>query len=295
MLDLLFLLTLSLLRSLRLLFCGPPALATRGVASQTVVDFQDTVARVGRLAPGAAGGVSDLLAPFAASFPVIISVFRALAFPFPLLGAVHVRSVITLRAAGGVSGGGGARAEARWEPGSCRPVPRGVESDVTVAFAPLAWVATHTFLFVGARLRRGEGATAYAAAAAAPPPPPAPPAGGASFAPLPLERRSALPGEWAALTGDYNPIHTSPNAAWCFGFKGGVVAHGMGVLLLALAAAAPHAAPAARELAVRFVRPLIIPDDGCRAAWWDEGKVRHVQVLNGEGKCCIAATLRVLE
>ena len=62
----------------------------------------------------------------------------------------------------------------------------------------------------------------------------------------------------------------------------------MSVLLLALRASA---STAAGELGVRFLRPLIIPDTGCRCLWWDEGRERHLQVFNGAGKVCIAAVL----
>ncbi len=292
--NLLFLTILSLFRSLQQLLCGPPPLGKRGLSYAVAVNLPQVCERMGALPTGTGGGAAvgegaagapanAVLAPFVATFPAIIRLFRSLDFPFPLLGAVHVRSTISLRAGSGP--GAPASAAVRWEPAASRAVPRGVESDVVVALIPLAWVATHTFLFVGARLQRGEGA----AAPAQPPPPPPPPPAGAATAPLPLRARSALPGAWAALTGDFNPIHTSAWAARLFGFKGGVVAHGASVLLLALRAA--RAAPA-RELTVRFLRPLIIPDEGCSAVWWDEAGERHVHVLNGAGKVCIAAACR---
>jgi hypothetical protein len=265
-----------------LFLCGPPTLGTNALTSTAPINLPATLREAASLPDaGTPFAPADaLVAPFLASFPSVLSIFRSLAFPFPLLGAVHVRSAITLRP--GAPPPTASVALSRWDP-IARAVPRGVESDVTVSAG--AWTATHTFLFVGAGLR--------GAAAPAPPPlapPPAPPAAAACL-PLPLEARSALPRAWAAVTGDFNPIHTSAWAARCFGFSGRV-AHGMSVLLRALRASLSPGGGGGAEATVRFLRPLLIPDGGASVVWWDEEGVRYVQVRNGGGKACIAAAIK---
>jgi hypothetical protein len=312
MLLLLTLLLRSLLRSLLTLLCGPRRLPSRALAVERAIDLQALhYELMGALPPLAPTNV--FFSPFIGTFHAVLELLALPAFPFPLLGALHVGSALRVAQPAALTCGarsrqGPARARVAWAvlPGT-RQAARGVEVEVTVEVevaGALQWAATHRYLFPGARLAPSDaeavleaaGAAASgaaAAAAAAPPPLPAQPPGaaaaaaaaegGGALATLPLPLGAELGRAWGALTRDFNPIHVSPLAARALGFRGGVVAHGMAVVLLALRAALRGGAPlGARELEgsalrVAFLRPLMLPDAGA-----------SVVVQRGAGGCAVA-------
>jgi hypothetical protein len=282
----LFLLTTlarSLWRSLCAALCGPARLPRRPLTVAAPLSPCAQLAALRAALPPAAPAPHDLLlAPFLGTFHAVLQLLAHPAFPYPLLGALHVRSCLAASAALPALFAPGAQpsvpGSVTWDAArGTRAVARGVEVDFVVEVGGGAWRARHTFLFLGARLAPQDAAAiAEAGEAAAPPvPPPAPPLG----ATLPLPLPATLGRAWGALSRDYNPIHVSPTAAALLGLRGGeggsggTVAHGMAVLLLALRAAAQEwartgAAPMllAGELRVRFLRPLFIPDPGCSVA-----------------------------
>lgn len=93
---------------------------------------------------------------------------------------------------------------------------------------------------------------------------------GKTFEPSPPERARAWEevGRWrlepvatrryAALSGDFNPVHLHPLAARLFGFPA-TIAHGMHLAGLALAALERAEGRPARSLAVRFRKPVLLP------------------------------------
>ena len=345
MLLLLTLLLRSLLRSLLTLLCGPRRLPSRALAVERAIDLQALHYSLMEALPPLAP-TNVFFSPFIGTFHAVLALLALPAFPFPLLGALHVGSALRVAQPAALTCGararqGPARARAAWAvlPGT-RQTARGVEVEVTVEVevaGALQWAATHRYLFPGARLAPSDaqavleaaaagaagagGAAAAAAAAAAPPPLPAQPPGGAAaaaaaaaegggaLATLPLPLGAELGRAWGALTRDFNPIHVSPLAARALGFRGGVVAHGMAVVLLALRAALRERAPplGARELEgsalrVAFLRPLMLPDagasvvvqrgaGGCAVALWvvSRGKVCCTAELAGAAQAASAA------
>ena len=93
---------------------------------------------------------------------------------------------------------------------------------------------------------------------------------------------------YAGAAGDFNPIHWSDRIATSVGLPG-VIAHGMYTMALAGRAVTTWAGDteAVREFAVRFTKPVVVPDD-------DEGTVLRVEgvvsEMGGDGTASIAIT-----
>ena len=81
---------------------------------------------------------------------------------------------------------------------------------------------------------------------------------------------------YAGAAGDFNPIHWSDRVATSVGLPG-VIAHGMYTMALAGRAVSTWAGDpeAIREFAVRFTKPVVVPDS-------DEGTVLRVSGVVGE-------------
>ena len=332
MLLLLTLLLRSLLRSLLTLLCGPRRLPARNLAVERPLDAAaQHYALLAALPPLAPSNV--FFSPFIGTFHAVLELLALPAFPFPLLGALHVGSALRVTDPLALTGGpralrGPALARVAWAvlPGT-RQAARGVEVEVTVAVevaGELQWAATHRYLFPGARLAPSDARAVLEAAGAAsaggsacgealaplaPLPPPLPAAaapaaageGGGALATLPLPLSAELGRAWGVLTRDYNPIHVSPLAARALGFRGGVVAHGMAVVMLALREALRSAAPLGaqarelqgRALRVAFLRPLMLPDAGATVVVQrcsDSGGRVALWVVS-RGKVCCSAEL----
>jgi acyl dehydratase len=82
---------------------------------------------------------------------------------------------------------------------------------------------------------------------------------------------------YAGASGDFNPIHYSDHAATALGLPG-VVAHGMLTMAVAARAVTDWAGPQARlvSYAVRFTKPVAVPDDGVGAELVVTGSVTAV-------------------
>jgi acyl dehydratase len=87
-----------------------------------------------------------------------------------------------------------------------------------------------------------------------------------------LTRESLV--RYAGASGDFNPIHYSDHAATSLGLPG-VVAHGMLTMAVAARAVTAWAGPDARlvSYAVRFTKPVPVPDDGVGAELQVSGSV----------------------
>lgn len=180
--------------------------------------------------------------PHVLAFPLAMRLMTAADFPFPIVGLVHVANRIEVHQPLAVEE---LRFSVRAE--NLRPHHRGQQFDV-VAVASAAdrpvWTGVSTYLRLVSRgnVSRGDGRRDRAA----PPQPTAtwrvPPRVGA---------------EYAAVSGDRNPIHTSRLGARLFGFPR-PIAHGMWTAARCLAALEPRL-PATFTVSVDFTRPIPLP------------------------------------
>ena len=93
---------------------------------------------------------------------------------------------------------------------------------------------------------------------------------------------------YAGASGDFNPIHWSDRVATSVGLPG-VIAHGMLTLALAAQAVDGWAGGPGRvvELACKFTKPVVVPDDDTGADLVVAGTVSSVE----DGLATIALTV----
>jgi acyl dehydratase len=99
---------------------------------------------------------------------------------------------------------------------------------------------------------------------------------------------------YAGASGDFNAIHYSDRIARAVGLPG-VIAHGMYTMALAGRAVTAWAgrADAMVEFAVRFTRPVVVPDDDAGAEVVVGGAVRTVSPDAGGAKPWVGEQLEV--
>ena len=167
-------------------------------------------------------------------------------FPHPVMGLVHVRNHIRQERR---LSEGEAYAMSAWFDAR-REVPAGIELDLTTELETggrVVWQARTTMLRRVAKAREGErkprGSEPDAFAASRP----------ASW---------QVPGDtgrrYAAVSGDYNPIHVHALSARPFGFPR-AIAHGMWTLARCVAELGETAQAQALTLDCEFRRPLLLP------------------------------------
>ncbi|SEN61906.1 Acyl dehydratase [Pseudomonas sp. ok272] len=192
------------------------------------------------------GGVLPATYPHVLAFGVQMHVLTADAFPFPLLGLVHLANRIRLlRPLGSVG-----RVQVSVQVHNLQPHPKGATFEVLTtlddALGPL-WEAESQMLCKGVKL-------------AGDPPEPVPHRAlamadaGRWWAPSEIGR------QYARVSGDYNPIHLSAISARCFGFPT-AIAHGLWIKARALAALSSHLPTANVEIAVQFKKPVRLPSE----------------------------------
>ncbi|MDF1487138.1 MaoC family dehydratase [Tessaracoccus caeni] len=184
------------------------------------------------------------------TFPLQMALMAEADFPFGLAGLVHVRNDMELLRPARI--GQKVRLMARAE--NPQPHAKGVIFDMvgTVHIDDhLAWRGVSQYLARGAKLP-GEPPTAVRETA--------PEAPDAQQWRLPPD----LGRQYAAVSGDANPIHLSPVTARLFGFPRPII-HGMWTHARALAAFDGHL-PEAYRVGVQFTKPIFLP-----------GKVRFAQ------------------
>jgi acyl dehydratase len=180
--------------------------------------------------------------PHMLAFPLHLQLMTDPSFPFPAIGLVHIYNRITQH-----------RPIRSSEPLSLRvwaepiaPHPRGRQVSIRTEARvgeELVWEEVST------NLRRGRGDESALAPEVA------------SSEGLPRTATWKLKGDlgrrYAAVSGDYNPIHVHPLSARLFGFPS-AIAHGMWTKARCLAALEPTL-PAAYTVEVAFKRPIVLP------------------------------------
>jgi acyl dehydratase len=190
------------------------------------------------------GGLLPATYPHVLAFPLQMQLLTSKAFPFPLLGLVHLRNRIRLlRPLGGISG---VLVSVHVE--NLQPHEKGATFDlVTEVQDPLGplWEEHSTMLCRGLKLE-GQPATGLAT----------------PEVPLVEVRRWFAARDtgrrYARVSGDFNPIHLSNLSAKMFGFSQ-AIAHGMWSLAQSVAALREHLPVANFELDVQFRKPVRLP------------------------------------
>ncbi|HZC73305.1 MAG TPA: MaoC/PaaZ C-terminal domain-containing protein [Jatrophihabitans sp.] len=190
--------------------------------------------------------VADVLPPtylHVLAFPLSVALMTEPAFPFPLVGMVHVANAITLTRAVGADETVSFRVRAA----ELRPHAAGRQFDLladATVDGDVVWSARSTYL------RRGKPS---GDAKSEQRPELAPQAGAVSVVRVPgdIGRR------YGAVSGDRNPIHLHKMTAKAFGFPS-AIAHGMWLKARTLAALEGRL-PDAYDVDVAFKTPLLLP------------------------------------
>lgn len=180
--------------------------------------------------------------PHLLAFPLHLALMTDAEFPFPALGTVHVENVISARRALSIEDS----LDIDVRVSSLRPHPKGQTYDLLTLVScqgNAVWEERSTMLV------RGPGDPD--AAAGRLDLPPVPPSGVVWRLPGSLGR------QYAAVSGDQNPIHLYPLTARAFGFSR-PIAHGMWSLARCVAAV-ENRLPAAVRLEVAFKTPIRLP------------------------------------
>jgi len=236
---------------------------------------REAVARYREILGFAAGEAPPLTWHYLAAQRAQLALMAAPRFPFAVPGLVHLENVLAAE--------GAPDPEGPWQVEVSALAPVELPSG-GVTFA----LEASLLQFGGARVRcrstylgrRGRGKTFE-------PSPPEPPRAWEE-----LGRWSLRPADtrrYAALSGDYNPVHLHPLAARLFGFPASI-AHGMHLAGLALAALERAEGRPARSLEVRFRRPVLLPAEGlvCERAGADF-RLRAGEVVHAGGSWTAAA------
>ncbi|WP_346837083.1 MaoC/PaaZ C-terminal domain-containing protein [Microbulbifer sp. SAOS-129_SWC] len=194
----------------------------------------------------AASGSLPATYPFVLAMPLQMELLVSDAFPFQVLGLVHVRNVITQYRP--VAEDSALDLECRL----CgpRPAARGLEFDLHTqvsAGGDLLWECTSTLL---RRERRGTGRVARGARKVLP-----------NLSAATVQRwdiPANIGRRYAAVSGDRNPIHLSRWSARLFGFPR-AIAHGMWTKAHCLAALEPQLPTGPFRIDVAFKLPILLP------------------------------------
>jgi len=226
-------------------------LAVDGVASD-----RDEVARYCRVCGFTVRDALPATYPHVMSFPLQMELMASSAFPFSLLGLVHLDDAITQHRPIGT----GEALDFEVGATDLRPHPKGTAFSLVVearSGGELVWSERGTIL------HRGSGA------AAGREPGPAPLGDG-----VPASAEWRLPGDlgrrYAAVSGDRNPIHLHPLSARPFGFPRPIV-HGMWSMARCLAQLEGRI-PDVFAATVAFRKPVTLP-----------GRVRFAAAPGAEG------------
>lgn len=179
--------------------------------------------------------------PHMLAFPLHMAIMTDPHFPYPAIGTVHIGNAITAHRAIGI----GEALAVRVDVGAPLPHPKGTALDFTThvyAGDELVWESTSTYL------RRGKGDADA-------------PAGPTFEDVAPTGARWKLPADlgrqYAAVSGDHNPIHLYPVTAKALGFPR-QIAHGMWSKARSVAAL-ENRLPEAVRIEVSFRKPILLP------------------------------------
>ncbi|SDQ37611.1 MaoC/PaaZ C-terminal domain-containing protein [Quadrisphaera sp. DSM 44207] len=234
------------------------------VLRQVDVDAE-RVAAYARTCGYPAAGAVPLPYPHLLAFPLQVQLMVTEAFPFRLLGLVHVRQQVVAHRRLSLTDRPSVQVRAE----RLVPHPRGATVDLLARVdvgGEAVWEGRSTYLARGARTSGDAAPTevadigdaADAAAGATGVAPTGPRDDGAPMPTTALWRVPADTGRrYAAVSGDVNPIHLHPLAARALGFPR-AIAHGMWTAARALAALEPRL-PQAVRVDVQFRRPVLLP------------------------------------
>ncbi|WP_436529628.1 MaoC/PaaZ C-terminal domain-containing protein [Actinoplanes sp. HUAS TT8] len=189
--------------------------------------------------------------PHILAFPLAMRLMSAADFPLPMIGLVHVTNRITVHRPIDA----GERLDLTVRAVDLREHPRGRQFDM-LAVASVGgdevWRGVSTYLRKEAAPRHAAGSAPRAELAPAPVTP-EPASSGAAVWRLPARTGT----DYAAVSGDRNPIHTTRLGAKLFGFPR-PIAHGMWTKARCLAALEGRL-PAAYTVEVAFKQPILLP------------------------------------
>lgn len=200
------------------------------------------------------GDALPLTYPFTLAFPLTMQLMLDPGFPFPAMGSVHLFNEIESRRALRVGDELSIRSHAE----NLREHPSGLLVDVVTEIRTgedgddePAWLQRSSML--------SKRRTSLSPAKDAPrPPKPEPPTAGELGDPTVVRSVSeAQIGEYAAVSGDRNPIHVSGVGAKAFGFPN-VIAHGMWTAATLLGTVEGQIPERARY-SVEFGKPVVLP------------------------------------
>jgi len=216
------------------------ALPDRTVIRREAVIDREHLARYDRICGFRLADALPATYPHVLAAPLAMRLMSAPDFPFPLAGLVHVANRITVRRPIDA----GSRLDLSVRAADLRPHDRGQQFDV-ISSATVdgeeAWRGVSTYLRKG---RPGGDAGRRDQ-------PPGPAAAARWRVPVRVGR------DYAAVSGDHNPIHTSRLGAYLFGFPR-PIAHGMWSKAHCLAALDGRL-PAAYRVDVAFKLPILLP------------------------------------
>jgi acyl dehydratase len=198
------------------------------------------------------GDALPLTYPFTLAFPLTMQLMLDPGYPVPAMGSVHLKNVIESRRTLRVGDELRIRAHAE----NLREHPSGLLVDIVTEIRTgdddePAWLQTSTML---AKRR-----TSLTPPKDAPrPPKPEPPTAAEIGDPTVVTSVSeAQIAEYAAVSGDRNPIHVSKVGAKAFGFPN-VIAHGMWTAA-ALLGVVEGGIPERARYSVEFGKPVVLP------------------------------------
>ncbi|QNH79738.1 acyl dehydratase [Pseudomonas protegens] len=184
--------------------------------------------------------------PHVLAFPLQMQLLTDPAFPFPLLGLIHLANRIRiLRPMGNVS-----RVRVAVRVGNLQPHAKGAVFDLLTTvddqLGPL-WEAESRMLCRGAHVPGEPGVP--------------PSISGVGLNEVSRWRaESDIGRRYARVCGDYNPIHLSAWSARLFGFPR-AIAHGLWNKARTLAALSDTLPAANIEVTVQFIKPLLLPGE----------------------------------
>ena len=203
------------------------------------------------------------------TFPLQAALMAERDFPYALPGLVHASNSMTLHRPVSV----GEELALVVRAGNARAHRKGALFDLLGEVrgngGEVVWKGTSSYLAIGGKVPGGaaEGAGAEPTASEVELPAPS--------------QQWRLPGDlgrqYAAVSGDVNPIHLNALTARMFGFKRPII-HGMWTHARVIAALEPRL-PAAYTMDVEFKRPILLPG---KANFATDGS--HFAVTNRDGK-----------
>jgi len=215
------------------------ALPDRTIARRSVAIDRDHLARYDRVCGFRLGDTLPATYPHVLAFPLAMTLMTASDFPFPAVGIVHVANRITVRRPLPAS----AALDFLVHAENLRAHDRGQVFDLVATCSvdgEEVWSGVSTYLSKTAS--QGSGRREHPSA-------PAPTAV--------WNVPARVGGDYAAVSGDHNPIHTSRIGARMFGFPR-PIAHGMWTKARAIAALEGRL-PAAYTVDVAFKQPILLP------------------------------------